>query len=40
MSSTGGVLCAAHTQEDIAHATRAFEQTIAALLEEKLIHTL
>ena len=40
MSSTGGVLCAAHTQEDIAHATQAFEQTIAALLEQKLIHTL
>jgi len=40
MSSTGGVLCAAHTQEDIAHATQAFEQTIAALLEQKLIQTL
>ena len=40
MSSTGGVLCAAHTQEDIAHATQAFEQTIAALLDQKLIQML
>jgi glutamate-1-semialdehyde 2,1-aminomutase len=40
MSSTGGVLCSAHSQEDIDHATKAFEQTIAALLEQKLICTL
>lgn len=40
MSSTGGVLCTAHTQEDIDHATKAFEQTIAALLQQKLISTL
>src|SRR5262245_11788589 len=40
MSSTGGVLCAAHTQEDIAQATRAFEQTIAALLDQKRIQTM
>jgi glutamate-1-semialdehyde 2,1-aminomutase len=40
MSSTGGVLCSAHTQEDIDHATKAFEQTIAALLEQKLIYRL
>jgi hypothetical protein len=40
MSSTGGVLCSAHTQEDINHATKAFDQTIAALLEQELIYTL
>src|SRR5262249_27017962 len=40
MSSTAGVLCSAHTQEDIDHATKAFEQTIAALLEQKLIYRL
>jgi glutamate-1-semialdehyde aminotransferase len=40
MSSTGGVLCSAHTQEDIDHATTAFEQTIASLLEQELIYTL
>jgi glutamate-1-semialdehyde 2,1-aminomutase len=40
MSSTGGVLCSAHTQEDIDHATQAFDETITALLDQKLIYTL
>ncbi len=37
MSSTGGVLSAAHTERDIADATEAFEKTVAALLEKELI---
>src|SRR5262245_5653857 len=40
MSSTGGVLCSAHTQKDIDHATKAFDETIAALLEQQLVHRL
>lgn len=40
MSSTGGVLSSAHTQQDIADATRAFEATVRSLLEEGLILTL
>ncbi len=40
MSSTGGVLSASHTEQDIAQATTAFEATIVALLEEQLIHTI
>jgi len=40
MSSTGGVLSASHTEQDIAQATTAFEATVGALLEEKLIYTL
>jgi glutamate-1-semialdehyde aminotransferase len=39
MSSTGGVLSASHTEQDIAQATTAFEGTVLALLEKKLIHT-
>lgn len=37
MSSTGGVLSAAHTEQDIEDATAAFEQTIQFLLREQLI---
>ena len=37
MSSTGGVLSAAHTREDILQATEAFEQTVLALLDEERI---
>ena len=40
MSSTGGVLSAAHTLQDIEQATVAFERTVLALLEDKLILTL
>lgn len=40
MSSTGGVLSAAHTEGDIDHATGAFEQTIIALRDDGLIKTL
>jgi len=40
MSSTGGLTCAAHTSEDIDHATSVFEQTVIALRDEKLILTL
>ena len=40
MSSTGGVLSAAHTERDIDQATTAFEQTIAGLLDEGLIRRL
>jgi glutamate-1-semialdehyde 2,1-aminomutase len=38
MSSTGGVLSASHSEQDITQATTAFEATVVALLEEKLIH--
>ena len=37
MSSTGGVLSAAHTREDILQATEAFEETILVLLDEERI---
>lgn len=37
MSSTGGVLAAVHTDEDIAAATVAFAQTVKALLAKGLI---
>lgn len=37
MSSTGGVLSSAHTQDDILQATDAFEQTVLALLDEERI---
>jgi glutamate-1-semialdehyde aminotransferase len=37
MSSTGGVVSAAHTDIDIEQATAAFEQTVAALLDQRLV---
>ena len=40
MSSTGGCLSAVHTEEDIAEATQAFEQTVVALRDEGLVATL
>jgi glutamate-1-semialdehyde 2,1-aminomutase len=40
MSSTGGVLSASHTEQEVAQATTAFDATVVALLEEKLISTL
>lgn len=40
LSSTGGVLSAAHTERDVEEAARAFEQTATGLLEEGLIHRL
>ena len=38
MSSTGGLLSAAHTERDIEDATVAFERTVTALLDEHLIY--
>ena len=40
MSSTGGLLSAAHTERDIEDATVAFERTVTALLDEQLIYRL
>jgi glutamate-1-semialdehyde 2,1-aminomutase len=40
MSSTGGVLSSAHTEQDIAQATAAFEQTVLALRDEGLVASL
>jgi glutamate-1-semialdehyde 2,1-aminomutase len=40
MSSTGGVLSSAHTADDIARATTAFEATVQALRDEGLVQTL
>jgi hypothetical protein len=40
MSSTGGVLSASHTEQDVAQATAAFDATVAALLEEGLVFRL
>ncbi len=40
MSSTGGALSSAHTERDIEDATQAFEKTVVALREQRLIHTL
>ena len=40
MSSTGGVLSAAHQESDIDQATGAFEKTVLALREERSICTL
>jgi glutamate-1-semialdehyde 2,1-aminomutase len=40
MSSTGGVLSCAHTEEDISTATRAFEETVITLCREGLVRTL
>ena len=37
MSSTGGVVSAAHTDLDVEQATAAFEQTVTALLEQGLV---
>jgi glutamate-1-semialdehyde 2,1-aminomutase len=37
MSSTGGVVSAVHTEIDVEQATAAFEQTVAALLDQKLV---
>ncbi|HUY32665.1 MAG TPA: aspartate aminotransferase family protein [Pirellulales bacterium] len=37
MSSTGGVLSSTHTEADLAHAAEAFELTVKALLEERLV---
>lgn len=40
MSSTGGVLSAVHTGQDIKDATEVFEKTVLTLLEEGQIYTL
>ena len=40
MSSTGGVLSCTHTNEDLARAAAVFEETVLALRQEGLIHTL
>jgi glutamate-1-semialdehyde 2,1-aminomutase len=40
MSSTGGVVSAAHTALDVEQATAAFEQTVAALLDQGLVPTM
>lgn len=40
MSSTGGVLSAAHTDRDIEDASEAFEKTVVALRDQGLILTL
>jgi glutamate-1-semialdehyde 2,1-aminomutase len=40
MSSTGGVLSCAHTEEDVARATTAFEETVLALRQEGLVRSL
>jgi glutamate-1-semialdehyde 2,1-aminomutase len=40
MSSTGGVLSSAHTEQDVADATAAFEATVIALVDEGLVPTL
>jgi glutamate-1-semialdehyde 2,1-aminomutase len=40
MSSTGGVVSAAHTELDVEQATVAFEQTVAALRDQELILTM
>ena len=40
MSSTGGVVSAAHTEQDVDEATEAFEKTVLALRELGLIKTL
>ena len=37
MSSTGGLVSAVHTKEDLEQATAAFEHTVMALLDQKLI---
>ena len=40
MSSTGGILSASHTDQDIVQATAAFEATVAALRLEGLVRSL
>lgn len=40
MSSTGGLLSSAHTEQDVAEATAAFEATVHALTEEGLLLTM
>ncbi len=40
MSSTGGVVSAVHTQQDIEQATTAFEETVTALQNQKLVQTM
>jgi glutamate-1-semialdehyde 2,1-aminomutase len=40
MSSTGGVVSAAHTEVDVEQATAAFEQTVEALREQNLVLTI
>jgi glutamate-1-semialdehyde aminotransferase len=40
MSSTGGVVSAAHTENDIDEATAAFEKTVVALRDKGLVQTL
>lgn len=40
MSSTGGVVSAAHTEVDVEQATAAFEQTVEALREHNLVLTI
>lgn len=40
MSSTGGVVSAVHTQQDIDQATTAFEETVTALQEQKLVQSM
>ena len=37
MSSTGGVLSSAHTDQDIEEATAAFEKTVVALRDRGVI---
>jgi hypothetical protein len=38
MSSTGGVVSAAHTERDVEDATRAFEKTVLGLREAGLVY--
>ncbi len=40
MSSTGGVVSAVHTEQDVEQATAAFEQTVAALRDQGLVLTM
>ena len=37
---TGGLLSSAHTEQDIAEATEAFEATVGALIDEGLVQNL
>lgn len=40
MSSTGGVVSAAHTERDVQDSTQSFEKTVLALRDAGLIHSL